>query len=99
MFTIAYARSVSDDLAGLRATDRNRILDRIHTQLKFEPTTATRNRKILPGLVPPWEHKVPTWELRVGAYRVFYDVDEEAKVVTVQAIRHKPPHKTLEQIL
>lgn len=39
------------------------------------------------------------WELRVGEYRVFYDVQEQARLVTVRAIRLKPPHKTTEEIL
>jgi mRNA-degrading endonuclease RelE of RelBE toxin-antitoxin system len=50
-------------------------------------------------LVPPWEHIEPVWELRVGEYRVFYDVNEETAVVMIRAIRHKPPHKTTEEIL
>jgi len=60
---------------------------------------ATRNRKRLVGLVRPWEHLEPVWELRDGEYRVFYDVDEAAAVIKVRAIRHKPPHKTTEEIL
>ncbi len=54
---------------------------------------------MLPGLVPPWEHVLPVWELRVGEHRVFYDVDDPAKIVKVRAIRHKPPHTTTEEIL
>jgi mRNA-degrading endonuclease RelE of RelBE toxin-antitoxin system len=50
-------------------------------------------------VVPPWEHEAPVWQLRVGGYRVFYDVSEAASVVTVRAIRYKPPHKTTEEIL
>jgi len=30
---------------------------------------------------------------------VFYDLDEKAKMVTVRAIRRKPPRKTTEEIL
>jgi mRNA-degrading endonuclease RelE of RelBE toxin-antitoxin system len=50
-------------------------------------------------LIPPWEHAEPVWELRVGEYRIFYDVDEVASVVIVRTIRHKPPHKATEEIL
>jgi mRNA-degrading endonuclease RelE of RelBE toxin-antitoxin system len=38
-------------------------------------------------------------ELRIGEHRVFYDVDEAARRMLVRAIRHKPPHKTTEEIL
>src|SRR5438045_429736 len=99
MYEIRYARSVSKDLGDIRANDRRRILDAIESRLSREPTRPDRNRKILVGLVPPWEHVEPIWELRVGEYRVFYDVDEAASSVIVRAIRHKPPHLTTEDVL
>ena len=99
MYEIEYTEDVAGDLAGLRAYERARILDRIEEQLTHEPTRQTRNKKMLIGLAPPWEHIEPVWELRIGEYRVFYDVDEEASVVVIRAIRHKPPHKTTEDIL
>ena len=98
-YKIEYAEGVADDLANLRAYERAQILDSIETQLTHEPTRQTRNRKILVGLIPLWEHVEPVWELRVGEYRVFYDVDEVACVVMIRAIRYKPPHKTTEEIL
>ena len=98
-FTIEYAESVGDDLTRLRAYERAQILDTVEEQLTYTPTQETRNRKPLFGLIPPWEHVEPVWELRIGEYRIFYDVDEAVSVVTVRAIRHKPPHKTMEEIL
>jgi mRNA-degrading endonuclease RelE of RelBE toxin-antitoxin system len=99
MYRIVYAQSVATDLAALRARVRARILDSIEEQLAHEPTRQTRNRKVITGLVPPWEHEEPVWQLCVGEYRVFYDVDEGASAVMVRAIRHKPPHQTTEEIL
>jgi len=99
MFTIEYATGVVDDLAQLRAYDRKVILDEIDKYLAYEPVRQTGRRKILFGLVPPWELMDPVWQLRVGEYRVFYDVDEVNRVVTVRAVRHKPPHLTTEEIL
>ncbi|HHT9121805.1 MAG TPA: type II toxin-antitoxin system RelE family toxin [Candidatus Wunengus sp. YC63] len=99
MYTIEYAEGIADDLARLRAYERKQILDNIEKQLKHEPTRKTKNRKSLSGLIPPWEHVEPVWELRVGEYRVFYDVDETAFIVVIRAIRHKPSHKTTEEIL
>lgn len=99
MFRIKYAEGVADDLAKLRAYDRSRILDSIEKQLAHEPARETRNKKIIIGVNPPWEYVEPVWELRIGEYRVFYDVDEEASIATVRAIRHKPPHKRTEDIL
>ncbi|HEV8718135.1 MAG TPA: type II toxin-antitoxin system RelE/ParE family toxin [Candidatus Binatia bacterium] len=99
MYRIEYAEGVADDLANLRAYDRKHILDRLEKQLKDEPTKKTRNRKPLPGLIPPWEYLEPVWELRIGAYRIFYDVDEGNRLVMIRAIRYKPSHKTTEEIL
>jgi len=99
VYTIEYADDVADDLAQLRAFERARVLDAIEVQLKHEPTRRTRNKKILVGLIPPWEYVEPIWELRIGEYRVFYDVDETTSVAVVRAIRRKPPHKTTEEIL
>jgi mRNA-degrading endonuclease RelE of RelBE toxin-antitoxin system len=100
MYTIEYAEGVAEDLANLRAYERPKILDRIEEELTHEPTRQTRNKKKLVGLlIPPWKYVEPVWELRVGAYRVFYDVEEETGVVMIRAIRYKPPHKTTEEIL
>jgi len=98
-YTIDYAEGVGGDLSNLRAYERKNVLDAIDKQLLHEPTRQTKNRKILVGLIPPWEHVPPVWELRIGAYRVFYDVDEETSTVTIRAVRYKPLHKTTEEIL
>ena len=99
MFVIEYAEGVTDDLANLPAYRHRQILDYIEEQLTHQPTRQTRNKKILIGLIPPWEHVEPVWELRIEAYRVFYDVDEKGSIVTIRVIRYKPPHKTTEEIL
>ena len=99
MFTIEYAEGVVEDLAAIRAFDRRQLLDRIEEQLTDEPTTETRNKKILVGLTPPWDHEPPVWELRVGEYRVFYDVEDAEGRVSVRAVRRKRPHETTEDIL
>jgi mRNA-degrading endonuclease RelE of RelBE toxin-antitoxin system len=99
VYEITYSEGLADDLRYLTANERAEILDRIEVQLTYEPTRQTRNRKVLVGLVPPWDHVDPVWELRIGEYRVFYDVDHKQATVSIRAIRHKPPHKTTEEIL
>ncbi len=39
------------------------------------------------------------WEMRMGEYRVFYDVDDAERRVVIRAVRRKPPHATTEEIL
>ena len=99
MYTLEFSEMVAEHLGELRAFDRKQVLDQIDAQLIHQPTVETRNKKKLVGLSPPWEHVEPVWELRVGEFRVFYDVDEEESRVVVRAIRRKPPHKTTEEIL
>ncbi|PKO22673.1 MAG: hypothetical protein CVU38_08215 [Chloroflexi bacterium HGW-Chloroflexi-1] len=98
-YAIDYAEGVEEDLAELRAYDQARIPDKIDEQLIYEPARETRNKKMLVGLVPPWDYIEPAWELRIGEYRVFYDMDEKTLTVTIRAIRFKPPDKTTEEIL
>jgi len=99
VFAIEYAESVGRDLAQLRAYHRRNILDAIEKQLAHQPLVETRRRKPLYGLTPPWEHVAPVWELRIGEYRAFYDVDEAHRIVKLRAIRHKAAHKTTKEIL
>jgi mRNA-degrading endonuclease RelE of RelBE toxin-antitoxin system len=58
----------------------------------------TRKKKELIGLEPQWEAVPPIWQLRVGEFRVFYDVSVEQRVVAIRAIRRKGS-KTTEEIL
>lgn len=99
MFEIRFAAGVVRDLNALRAAERRTIMDRIQRRLRYEPTRRTKHVKRLQKLVPPFEHVPPIWQLRVGDYRVFYDVDEVKRTIFVRAVRRKPAHATTEEIL
>ena len=99
MYEIEFSESVEKDLRKIRAYNRKIILDMIERQLTHRPNIETKNRKILINLIPPFESIPPVWELRVGDYRVFYDVDQDSEKVFVRAVRKKPPHATMEEIL
>ena len=98
MFAIRFGEDAVAEIAGLRATERRRLLDAVEKQLAHEPAEASGKRKMLSGLVPPWEQVRPVWQLRVGDLRVFYDVDESGRVVIIRAVRRKERKKT-EEIL
>lgn len=98
MFSVRFAKGAVGDLGRVVPHARGGILDAIEGSLRAQPLVPSRNRKELIGLVPPWERVRPVWELRVGGYRVFYDVDTSASEVIVRAIRHKG-RKTTEEIL
>lgn len=96
MRRIRFARGALDDLQRLRARDRAHVVDESRRRLTHQPQESGRNRNELAGLVPPWEHVKPVWELRIGDHRVFYDVDSDAQQVIVRAIRRKRRSMTKE---
>src|SRR5262249_9797078 len=93
-FTIEFSHSAATVFRRIRVYDQRRIADEIDAQLLQEPTKETRNRKRLPGVASGFEHVPPLWELRIGEFRAFYDVDGEAMKVHIRAIRRKLPGQT-----
>ena len=96
-FTVKIDPTALAELESIRAFDRKRIVQAMKEQLTHEPIVVTRNRKLLIEVQASFSHDLPLWELRVGDFRVFYNVEED--VVVVRAIRAKPPHQTMEQVL
>jgi len=99
VYDIQLASGAEQELKKLSAFHRNTIIDAMERNLTQEPTHTSRNRKMLIGLIPPWTAEPPVWELRVGDYRVFYDVAEEEQVVYIRAIRKKPAARTTKDIV
>ncbi len=98
-YAIECSEGVKEDLKGLRAYDRQLLLDAIEAQLAHGPTVETKQRKLLRNLVPPFGAIPPIWQLRVGAFRVFYDVNEADHRVAIRAVRRKPAHLKTEEML
>lgn len=99
VYEIEFEENVEKEMARIRPFEGRRIFEAIHAQLGHEPTREARHRKILRGIKPPFNAMPPVWELRVGEYRVFYDVNETTMKVYVRAVRRKPPHRTTKEIL
>ena len=88
VYTIDYTAGAEGDLASFRTYEQRLIIDAIDQQLLYEPHQETRNRKLLdPNLLA-------MWELRIGRYRVFYDLDTVIRLVLVKAVGWKD-HNTL----
>jgi mRNA-degrading endonuclease RelE of RelBE toxin-antitoxin system len=98
-YTIEIDNIAYDELQAIKVFYRRQIVDAIDEQLAKTPISETKNRKLLTGIQPQFEHEPPVWELRVGEYRVYYDVNDESKTVSIRAIRSKPPHVSTEQII
>jgi mRNA-degrading endonuclease RelE of RelBE toxin-antitoxin system len=94
MFSIVVHEVAEEDLDQLRTFDRRVLEDAMDEQLSRDPLVATRKRKPLHSFVPAWEHIEPIWELRVGGFRVFYDVDEHSQIVHVRRILAKGTKNT-----
>ena len=83
MFEITFTPEAADDLAALKKNEQVEVVDAIETQLSYEPTTKTRNRK------PLRPNEVAEWELRIGKFRVLYDVDENGRIVRIKVVGFK----------
>lgn len=99
MFALTIVPSAIRELKALPAFYRRLVETAIETQLLHEPFRETRNRKRLSSLVAGFEHEDPLWELRVDAWRIFYDIDDEEQSVTIRAIRQKAMGKTTKEIV
>jgi mRNA-degrading endonuclease RelE of RelBE toxin-antitoxin system len=97
-YDIKLLGSAAKELRSFRVYDQRRISDGIENHLRHQPTMESRNCKCMRGFSPIFDHVPPVWELRVGDFRVFYDVDEDAQVVYVRAVRLKEHGKTTEDI-
>ncbi len=83
MFAIEFRTKAIEDLALLRNFDQQKIIHAIEDQLSNQATEETRNRKRLRP------NQLAEWEVRIGDFRVFYDVDSEAAAVIILAIGQK----------
>ncbi|HLE29054.1 MAG TPA: type II toxin-antitoxin system RelE/ParE family toxin [Anaerolineales bacterium] len=83
MYKIEFTPEAVRDLKALKKSEQKEVIDGIETQLKHEPMVETRNRKKLRP------NDVAEWELRIGRFRVFYNVDETVHIVSVEAVGFK----------
>lgn len=80
-YKIEYSPDTVDHFGALSARQRATVLDAVEVNLTHGPTGETRNRK------PMRPNSLAPWELRIGALRVYYDVEEEPdRKVLIRAI-------------
>ncbi len=79
-WNVLYDPAVLDDVRGIPANLQGRIRRAIETRLRVAPDQyGERLSKDLHGL----------WKLRVGDYRIVFEIDPKAHVVTVLGIRQR----------
>jgi mRNA-degrading endonuclease RelE of RelBE toxin-antitoxin system len=80
-YAIEYSPATVDHLASLTARQRSTALAAADARLTHEPAVKTRHRK------PMRPNQLAPWELRVGALRIYYDVEEEPeRKVLIRAV-------------
>ena len=87
-FDLKWTESALEDLTFFRKYEQTLILDQVDVQLSYEPATETRHRK------PLEPNELAEWEVRIGAYRVFDDIDTTDATVKIKAVGSKQ-HNTL----
>jgi mRNA interferase RelE/StbE len=88
-YEIRYASEAVDDLHGMRVFDRRQVLDGIELHLTHQPTFVSKSR-IKAMSQPFWSQ----YRLRVGDFRIYYDVNEEVRVVNVLRVLVKTTNQT-----
>ena len=83
MFEIKFTDQAIADLKLLKKAERRSILSKLETKLIDEPTAETRNRKKLRP------NQLAEWELRLGNFRIFYDVNQDNELIIIQTIGYK----------
>ena len=82
-YQIEVTDDVKADLYHYTAFEQKIITEEIRNQLSQQPLIETRNRKKLR------DNPIASWELRSNKYRIFYEVNEIPRKVTIVAIGHK----------
>lgn len=86
-YQIDYTASAEGDITYFRRYEQVLIVDAIDGQLTHEPDQETRNRKLLNP------NTLAEWELRIGRYRVFYNVNTVIRLVIVKAVGWSTPYE------
>jgi mRNA-degrading endonuclease RelE of RelBE toxin-antitoxin system len=98
-FQIELSKISKRDFDAIRAFDQRRISAAVDSKLCVDPDVETRDKKCLGSEPANFSYTPPLWELRVDAFRIFYEVDRDGEVVYVHAIRQKPASKTTAEVL
>src|SRR5207248_2014957 len=90
MFAIRFGPDAKNELGALKVFDRRKIFASVRRELTTSALVDKKPRKRLaPAPESGIETGTPVWQLRVGDFRIFYDVSRESSVVMIQRIVRK----------
>jgi len=78
-YVVIFARSARKELQTLPHNQAERILDKVN-QLALEPRPIGCKKLKGPSQL---------WRVRVGEYRIIYDILDEGRVIDILVIRHR----------
>jgi mRNA-degrading endonuclease RelE of RelBE toxin-antitoxin system len=90
-YTIVLTELAETHLRALTSYARRMIVDSLEIHLSHQPNHGSRRIKEMQP------NRVAGWELRLGDYRVLYDVDDQRRVVQVQVIGEKVGNRLIVQ--
>lgn len=90
-YEVSLTEGAQSDLFSFSKYAQRIILDGIAIHLTHEPTRGSRR------LIKMRPNPVAAWELRLGDYRVLYDIDEIACRAIVQVIGEKRGNRLIVQ--
>jgi mRNA interferase RelE/StbE len=91
-YEIQYAAEAVADLRGMRLFDQRNVLDGIELHLLHQPKFVSKSRiKLM--VQPFWSQ----YRLRIDNFRIYYDVDDNDRVVNVLRVLMKTTDQTPEK--
>ncbi len=88
-YTIKVSPGAEKDIKSLRLYDQKIIVEGIETHLGYEPTKVSKTR--IKEMVQPFWCQ---YRLRIEDFRVYYDVNQETRIVTILRILEKGQAET-----
>jgi mRNA-degrading endonuclease RelE of RelBE toxin-antitoxin system len=92
-FVIVYTEKAAGDVSALRPFDQKKVIEGVDTHLSHESTKVSRSR-IKRMVQPFWSQ----YRLRVDDYRVYYDVNEATRMVTILRVLEKGRGSTPQEV-
>ena len=77
-----FTKSLEQDFGGQRNKILKKLRDYVYPQLKISPEFGQNIKKLR-------EWAPPTWRYRIGAYRFFFEIDNEQQIVFMIVAEHR----------
>lgn len=81
--TEAYQRELARIASSAQKGMQKKLRQHVYPKLREQPYFGPHLRKLR-----AW--KPDTWRYRIGSWRLFYEVDEKARIVSMTAVEHRP---------